>query len=140
MGYRQWLEQHGKKHACIVKELDCLDKEALIAYFRYENLQKSQPDFCPLFAKNIRCHDMENLNCYLCACPYFRFNDEGFYEKEGKKVKSYCAIEAKDAAHIVSKESIHLDCSACTLPHKESFIRKHFSRNWFEMMQDCNEA
>ncbi len=32
--------------------------------------------------------------------------------------------------------SIHHDCSNCTIPHKEKFIKKNFSKDWFEIMKD----
>jgi 16S rRNA C967 or C1407 C5-methylase (RsmB/RsmF family) len=78
---------------------------------------------------------MEGLNCYLCACPNFRFDDEGLY-KEGEKVTySTCSIASEDGAQFVSENAIHQDCSGCTVPHHESYIRKNFNRDWFEVMR-----
>ena len=136
MSYLAWFKRHGEKHAALLRKLAHLDDDALLAYFRFENLSKAEPDFCPLFAQNRRCHETKALNCYWCACPHFRFDDEGFERIDGKVFKSYCAIDAKDGGQIVSGDAIHQDCSRCLLPHKESVLRRHFSRDWFETMRD----
>ena len=86
MSYKSWFQSHGKKHKEIVDRLSHLSDNELIEYFRYENMVKNEPDFCPLYEDNKRCHNMENLNCYLCACPNFRFDDNGFREEEGRIV------------------------------------------------------
>jgi len=44
-------------------------------------------------------------------------------------------INAKEGKTFETEDAIHLDCSACLLPHKEAFIQKHFSRDWFDIMQ-----
>ena len=133
-GYADWVQEHARKHARIVEKLKHLDKEALIAYFRYENMVQNEPDFCPLYAQNKKCHDMSDLNCYLCACPNFRFDDEGI-KMEGKRtLYSYCSIDSKDGSRYVLEDAIHQDCSKCLVPHKEAYIREHFSRDWAKIM------
>ena len=57
-----------------IKDLNQLKLEdkttdEVIEYFKFENMVKNEPDFCPLYKDNKKCHDMEDLNCYLCACP-----------------------------------------------------------------------
>ncbi len=116
-------------------KLTHLSDEEVIVYFRYENMVQHEPDFCPLYAQNKKCHDMENLNCYLCACPNFRFNDAGIEQKEGKLLKSFCAIDSKEGAQFVGEDAIHQNCSGCTVPHHEAYIRKHFKRDWFDIMK-----
>jgi len=113
--YGDWFEGHAKKHADIVAKLKNRSDDEIIEYFEYENMRKNEPDFCP-YAKNKKCHDMENLNCYLCACSNFRFNDVGFREVDGKNLKSYCSIESKDGRVFEGKEAIHQDCSSCIVP------------------------
>jgi len=134
MSYSDWFLQHGQKHRKIIQRLSHLSDEELIAYFRYENMAKTEPDFCPLYRQGKKCHEMDNLNCYLCACPNFRFDDEGFKEVKGKILKSYCAVDSEDGAPLETQKAIHQNCSACTVPHHEAFIRKCFSRDWFEIM------
>jgi len=136
MSYLAWFKRHGKKHAAVMRKLTHLSDAEVIAYFRYENMVKHEPDFCPLYKKEKKCHTMETLNCYWCACPHFRFDDEGFEIIDGKVLKSYCAVNAKEGRQIISGDVIHQDCSRCLLPHKESVLQRHFSRNWFETMRD----
>ena len=78
MSYKSWFLEHGNKHKAIMAKLTHLSDEEVIAYFRFENMVEKEPDFCPLYADNKKCHDMQALNCYLCACPNFRFDDKGF--------------------------------------------------------------
>jgi hypothetical protein len=134
MTYTQWLQQHGDKHKRIMKKLEHLKPDEAIEYFRFENMAKMEVDFCPLYAKNEKCHDIEILNCYLCACPDFRFKEEGYHEKEGKTIFSMCSISAKEGGQFISEDAIHHDCTKCTLPHSESYIKNVFDRDWFKMM------
>ena len=131
MGYLSWFKQHAKKHDAIVQKVS-QEKGALIEYFRWENISQTDVDFCPLFAQGKKCHDMKELNCYLCACPNFRFDDSA------TRVKSWCAIESKDGATIEHDGVIHQDCSNCTIPHHLPYIQKHFDSNWLTIMQKCH--
>ena len=88
---------------------------------------QKEPDFCPLYKENKQCHDLEDLNCYLCACPNFRVGES----------KSHCSIESKYGGSIKAKDGfIHQDCSKCTVPHKKEYVKKHFSRNWEEILKN----
>jgi len=135
MTYKSWFLEHGKKHKAIMAKLTHLNDDEVIHYFRFENMVEKEPDFCPLYKDNKKCHDIKALNCYLCACPNFRFDDEGFKEVKGKALKSYCAIDSKDGAVFEGESQLHQDCSGCTVPHHESYIRKVFKRDWFQIMQ-----
>ncbi len=136
MSYKQWFENHALKHKKIVDKLikRGFSKEEIVDYFSYENLKEKERDFCPLFAKNKKCHDIEDLNCYFCGCPYFRFDDNA------PKIKSTCFIKSKFGRKIESKNVIHQDCSLCLLPHKKSFILKHFDLDWKRVMKRCDES
>lgn len=146
MSYIQWFEDHAAKHKKVLAKLlaEGLDKEAIISYFDFENMVKHEPDFCPLYKEansdgsiGKKCHDMETLNCYLCACPNFRFNDEGLEQKGGKSVYSFCSIDSKDGRQGVYGEKIHQDCSRCSVPHHISYVRKHFDLDWNQIMKAC---
>jgi hypothetical protein len=136
MGYKTWFESHGKKHAEIMKKLTHLSDAEVIEYFLFENMIEKEPHFCPLYKEHKKCHDLEKLNCYLCACPNFRFDDEGFKELKGKSLKSYCHIDSKDGAIFEGEDAIHQNCAACAVPHQQAYIEKHFNRDWFESMKD----
>jgi len=134
MSYKSWFQSHAQKHKEIVDRLSHLDDNKLIEYFRYENMVKKEPDFCPLYKDNKKCHKIKNLNCYLCACPNFRFNDNGFKKEENRTLFSYCNIESKKGTQYKSESAIHQNCVECFIPHNEAFIKKIFSRNWLKIM------
>jgi len=138
MSYKKWFFNHASKHKKIVDSLKHLSDDEVIEYFDYDNMKKNHPDFCPLYAKDKKCHDMKHLNCYLCACPYFRFDDDGLYKEDDKVRYSICSIDAKGREDFVSAKAIHQGCTNCTLPHQVSFIKKYFSRDWLEVMRDVS--
>jgi hypothetical protein len=139
MGYSEWMQKHAKKHKIIVEKLlrEGYTQEAIIEYFDFENMKEKEIEFCPLYAKSKKCHDIESLNCYLCACPNFRFSDKGIKKIEEKTQFSYCAIESKDGRQGVYGEKIHQDCSKCQVPHTKEYVTKHFDLDWQKIMQDC---
>jgi len=139
LGYDQWVQNHAQKHKNIVTKLlaQGYDKEQIIDYFDFENMQVKERDFCPLYTENKKCHDMEQLNCYLCSCPNFRFNDTGIKKVAEKTQFSYCSIESKDGRQGVYGEKIHQDCSKCSVPHHRSYVEKHFNLDWAKIMQVC---
>lgn len=139
MTYNDWFESHGNKHKNIMNKLEEMSDSDVITYFRFENMVKKEPDFCYLYKDNKKCHEMEVLNCYLCACPYFRFDDNGLSKKDVKVLYSNCSIEAKEGAQFESDNAIHQDCNECTIPHNEAYIKKHFSRDWFEIMRNVKQ-
>lgn len=110
--------------------------EEVIEYFSFDNMVKSEPDFCPLYEKNKQCHEMENLNCYLCACPNFRFDDDGFEKQNGKTLFSFCSIDSRDGSQFEGEDYIHQNCAGCIVPHRVSYIKKHFQRDWKSIMKE----
>ncbi len=135
MGYLNWFESHARKHKKIVDRLlaEGYDEDAIIDYFCWENLSQSEPDFCPLFAEGKKCHDMEQLNCYLCACPNFRFEDSAVW------IKSHCHIDSKDGTQREFGGMVHQDCSGCVVPHRRSYVKQHFDTDWRKIMKGCHE-
>jgi len=137
MGYTDWFNNHAKKHQKIVKKLveNNYTKEQIIDYFDFENMVQNEIEFCPLYEKNKKCHDMKSLNCYLCACPNFRFNEEGIGQYNEFKILSRCDIH--NGKEFASKGVIHQDCSSCSVPHHRSYVEKHFDLDWKKMMSAC---
>lgn len=135
MTYGQWYASQAEKHAAVMAKLTDLDPEAVVEYFSFESMVKNEPDFCLLYATQTKCHAIEHLNCYMCACPHFRFNDNGVTTVEGKTLYSYCAINAPQGRRFESDDAIHHDCSACTVPHHKTYILNHFSRDWKAIMK-----
>lgn len=139
MSYSDWFASHALKHKKIVEKLlqKGYNKEEIIDYFDFENMCKKEEDFCPLYRDNQKCHDIDSLNCYLCACPNFRFNDEGIDLSEDIIRYSYCDIDSKEGNAAVFNNTIHQDCSACSVPHHRGYVEKHFNTNWKTIMQSC---
>ena len=109
-------------------KLTHLSDDEVIKYFRFENMVLKELDFCPLYKDNKKCHKIEDLNCYLCACPNFRVS----------KDKSDCDIQSINGGKIVAKDGyVHQDCSRCSVPHKELYIKGKFKRDWSEIMKDA---
>ncbi len=137
MTYEEWFIQQGTLHANVMKKLTDKSVDEVIEYFKFENMVKNEPDFCPLYKDNKKCHDMEDLNCYLCACPNFRFKMEGFEKTDdGKTLFSVCSIKSRDGSQFIGDDYIHQNCSGCIVPHRAKYIKKNFNRNWFEVMKD----
>lgn len=138
MTYLNWFRSHAQKHHRLVQKLlhRGLDKEAIIDYFDFDNMAENEPDFCELYKTRTKCHDMESLNCYLCACPNFRFNDNA-EPCDGITTYSHCAIDSKEGAVFEHDNSRHQDCSGCTVPHHKAYICNHFNLNWLKIMAKC---
>lgn len=137
MTYEEWFLKQGELHANVMKKLINKTNEEVIEYFKFENMVKNEPDFCPLYKQIKKCHEMEDLNCYLCACPNFRFDDNGFEKtSDGKTLYSICSINSKEGSQYIGENYIHQNCSDCVIPHKKKYIKKNFNRNWFEVMKD----
>jgi len=140
MTYVQWFEMHGNRHHLLNQKLLSLDysQDEIIKYYRFENMVEKEPDFCELYKDKQKCHEMEDLNCYLCACPNFRFTMKPV-DQEGKLVHSHCSIESKDGTVFEHEGNIHQDCSGCLVPHHETYISKNFDISWKKIMKSCEE-
>ena len=140
MTYKEWFDDFANKHQSIVQKLIAqgLQKNEIINYFDFNNMVKNENDFCLLYKEPKKCHDIEALNCYLCACPHFRFNDEGVEKIETKTKYSFCSIDSKDGTLGTYGETIHQDCSLCKVPHHRSYIEKNFDYDWKKIMYKCN--
>jgi len=132
--YYEWMQNHAKKHKELIEKLDDLTDSEIIEYFDFDNMKVKEKDFCPLYERDKKCHDMEKLNCYSCGCPYFRLNG---YDSE---ILSYCEINHKDGGQMKAESGIHQDCSKCTVPHKVNFIKANFSRDWNEVMNKVSHG
>jgi len=135
MTYKEWVENHSQKHKKIIDKLSHLNDSEIIDYFKFENMVIHEPNFCYLYKDNKKCHNIKDLNCYLCACPFFRFDDNGMFKKDEKIVYSICSINSKHSKEFISQKAIHQDCSNCDIPHHKRYIEKNFSRNWSEVIK-----
>lgn len=128
-GYKKWFEEHRLKHKKLMQKLIHLSDDEVIEYFRFSNMVEKEPDFCPLYKENKQCHTidgLEEVNCYLCACPNFRVDVK----------KSFCSIDSKYGGSMVANDGyIHQDCTGCYVPHTRQYVKKHFQRDWGEIMK-----
>ena len=78
MTYKEWFINHGNKHKKIVEKLQNLSNDEIIDYFRFENMQKNEPDFCLLYKENKK-GDLEIMQLY--GLPKFKWykEDEELY-------------------------------------------------------------
>ncbi|WP_321779418.1 hypothetical protein [Sulfurimonas sp.] len=136
MSYEKWFNAHAQKHKKIVEKLQKsnLSANEIVEYFYFDNMVKKEIDFCPLYKENKKCHDMDELNCYMCACPNFRFNDDGIDTYSEFKILSKCDIN--NGEKFKGKGVIHQDCSTCTVPHHKTYAIKNFSLDWKQMMKN----
>jgi len=140
MAYIEWFNRHADKHNTIVEKLQNKNftKEQIVDYFDFENMLKEENDFCPLYKEPKKCHDMEELNCYLCACPNFRFDDNGIKKIEQATQFSFCQIDSEDGRQGIYGEKIHQDCSKCSVPHHKDYVLKNFDLDWKKIMKKCS--
>lgn len=129
MTYDEWRTQHAMAKAEIVNKNNLCDVDEIVEYFKFENMVKKEPNFCPLYKDNIKCHDTDELNCYYCGCPYFKINENP--KQKGKTtIASTCIIDSKFKAEYYENPDennvvkIHCDCSNCFIPHKNRFVKK----------------
>jgi Zn-finger protein len=97
----------------------------ILEEFDYKKRKEIGSNSCPCYSSS-PCHQMENLNCFLCYCPWY----------ENQKAEGGCELgnilgkgkwfERK--GHPVSDKV--WDCSNCEYPHKkevaEKFLRTIF--------------
>ena len=65
---------------------------------------------------------------------------ESFRKKINKYIKNNNKKsglkEIKIIKKFIGENYIHQNCSDCVIPHKKKYIKKNFSRDWFEVMKD----
>lgn len=110
----EFEKKQQEKNLSLIKQ-EALKKESLEKFFRYENISKTSKYFCPLYTKNQKCHDIEYLNCFFCACPFYMVDNS----------KTLCSINSRFGKFIGDT----LDCSDCFVPHRKGFVKKQLSKS-----------
>ncbi len=116
---KKWYNEFRKKRAEVLKHVIDKSPEGIIKYFTYLNLKKSDPDFCPLFKENIKCHKLKEneLICFFCGCPYFDYD----LWDEGNKIYGGCK---NPMGRGYRNRYGYWDCSECHFPHlKENALK-----------------
>ena len=134
MTFADWTHSHVKKVDEILNKLTDLTDEEVVAYFNFDNMVEKEKDFCPLYETGTKCHDVDNLNCYFCGCPFFKNSDDKpMYMKDSIKVMSICTIGAKESSVFVYDGVQQCDCSKCDIPHKNDFVMKNIKKDISEI-------
>ena len=110
MKHSEWNIKHKALIASIVLTHQFKTVEDEVEYFQYDNMIRTDPDFCPLYKSKQICHPMKELNCRCCACPHFSYNqDETRFSCKARGILS-------------SPEASFLPCNTCTIPHTQKFV------------------
>jgi len=99
---KRFIDQHIKK---IIDEFD------------FENRKSKNPNECPCY-KDKKCHEIENLNCFLCYCP----------EYDNNKEEGGCKIGSNKGKWFVSENKKIWDCGDCNYPHKKEIFEKYLKK------------
>lgn len=120
MSYTAWMKDFLARRERLesLLRLQGLSDAEIWSYFSWENMRQREPDYCELYAKNQKCHEMESLNCYHCGCPFFLYNDEGIAEFGNFKLISACGNASPHRKLTIRNNEAHNDCSNCTIPHE----------------------
>jgi len=129
MTYDEWIKDHDEKVNSILSKLGSkfTTPEEIASYFDYENMKTNETSFCPLYKDNIKCHNVDDLNCLLCACPHFIINNDIIIDKK-IGIASVCGINSKfkdiyyENPDINNVVKVHCDCTNCFLPHKTKYV------------------
>ena len=92
--------------------------ERLIAEFKFNNRNGNESE-CSCYKTKAPCHDIKNLNCLLCYCPWYKT------EKAG----GGCNIDnpfgkGKFISYPKSPTGKIWDCTDCYYPNQERIVRK----------------
>jgi Zn-finger protein len=91
--------------------------------FDYKNRKEKHPEECPCYGGN-PCHDMEDLNCFLCYCPWYNLEVSEGGCKLNNPLEKGQWFERK--GHYISDRI--WDCSNCTYPHNKKVIKKELTK------------
>ena len=95
----------------------CIDShiELILEEFSYKKRKELNPDSCPCYSSS-PCHETENLNCFLCYCPWYENEKSEGGCKKNNPLEKGKWFERKD-------DKIW-DCSDCDYPHQEKVIKE----------------
>jgi len=95
--------------------------ENIIDEFDFDTRKISHPDVCSCYKSGNPCHNMPELNCFLCYCPEYDTN----------KPEGGCKLNSQDGKWLFSKKlpaSKIWDCSGCLHPHKKETVRAYLRK------------
>jgi len=93
--------------------------DKIVSEHRFEVRSKKNPDECPCYTSGV-CHDMPDLNCFLCYCPNY----------DTETAVGGCKINHPDGKWYYNEllpDKKIFDCSDCTYPHSEVMVKKYLN-------------
>jgi Zn-finger protein len=91
----------------------------IVDEFRYLNRKNTHPHECPCNSQG-PCHNMEDLNCFFCYCPWYN----------SEKPEGGCKIGNPSGKGSWFERLGHetsdriWDCSLCTYPHDSNIVKQ----------------
>lgn len=92
--------------------------DLVIRDFNYEIRKEQHPEECPCNSSG-KCHNISDLNCFFCYCPWYNNSIPEGGCKIGNPLQTGRWFYRP--GHQVSDRI--WDCSDCVYPHKEEVIR-----------------
>ena len=97
--------------------------DKLVDYYSFENLSILFPDKCVCYQSRKPCHDIEELNCFLCYCPNYLNDIKG----------GGCKIHSSKGKWFYHKElpiGQIWDCSDCIIPHTKESAKEYLLKQF----------
>lgn len=94
----------------------------IINEFRFNKRREEHPEECPCNSLG-PCHNIEDLNCFFCYCPWY----ENETAEGGCKIGNPLGKGKWFDKEYDGTEKIW-DCSECVYPHKEKTIKEILSK------------
>jgi dUTP pyrophosphatase len=97
-------------------EMDSKHIQKIIKEFNFLNRKNKHPNECPCY-KDKPCHNLPELNCFLCYCPEYK-----------SKIEGGCKINNPNGKWLFNEKLPKgkiWDCSNCDYPHREEIVEKY---------------
>jgi Zn-finger protein len=110
----------------------CIEKrvQIILEEFNYQKRKKEHLEECPCNGSS-PCHNIEDLNCFFCYCPWYDLE-----KLEGGCKKNNPLKKGKWFEREGHSESDRIwDCSNCTYPHEEKVIKDVLTRLFYGKLE-----
>tara|TARA_Y100000310_G_scaffold49946_1_gene46110 strand:- start:155 stop:577 length:423 start_codon:yes stop_codon:yes gene_type:complete len=123
----KWEKEHFIKVLSEIKsagiDFSLNNLDAIVEQTSFKVRSKNQPDECPYYPSKGGCHDLNDLNCFLCACPNY----------DSKSFEGGCKIESSLGGWHYHKNLPTRrvwDCSGCFINHSSGEAKDYIKENF----------
>ena len=110
-----------------------INSPVIISETSFQIRSKKHSEQCPYYAQEKPCHDIKDLNCFLCVCPEYHSDmDEGGCRINNQSGKWH-------SPYPYSKSGKVWDCSDCSFPHFQAHIEQYLRQNLGELRRIQDE-